>query len=250
MDIFGILYTVAAFLIVILVTWLIARLMSGIIARLLRRNTPLVAAHAKRLVSILIWVIGLLFGLEQIGIKVDLMFLLIALGGIAVIVAMKDALQNIASKYFSDVYVPFKVGDSIRIGGNSGKVIEINPMSTILISDKEEMVSIPNSMFLKMSVVNTTPQAWKEIAIPISISAEIDIAQFENDLMKKINKMRINFDERFPPTLAVKNRSERSMDLLLTLMIKDPSKKDMVIHEVNYKISETVQQTGERTKKK
>lgn len=206
MDIFGILYTVSVFLIVILVTWLMARLISGIIARLLRRNTPLVAAHVKRLVSILIWVIGLLFGFEQIGMKVDLLLLFIALGGVAIIVAMKDALQNIASKYFSDVYIPFKVGDSIRVGGNSGKVIEINPMSTILISDKEEMVSVPNSMFLKMSIVNTTPQAWKEIAIPISINAEMDIAQFENDLMKKLNKMRINFDGRFPPTLAVKDR--------------------------------------------
>jgi small-conductance mechanosensitive channel len=250
MEILEILYLIAVFLIIICMTWLISRLMGALVGRLFRRSTPIVAAHAKRLISILIWVIGLLFALEQIGMKVDLLLLFMALGGIALIVATKDALQNIASKYFSDVYIPYKVGDAIKIGNYSGKVIEINPMSTILMSDTEEVFSVPNSLFLREVVVNITPQAWKEVIIPISIDSAIDLPHFENDLLKRVNKLRIHFDERIPPILTVRNRDQRVTELQLTLMIKDPSKKDMVTAEVNSKIQEAIESTRMRIMKR
>jgi len=250
MDILEISYLIAVFLLIICLTWFVSKLMTIFFGRLLRRSTPLVAAHAKRLVSILVWLIGILFALEQIGMKIDLLLLLIALGGVALIVATKDALQNLASRYFSDVYVPFKVGDAIKVGAYSGKVIEINPMSTILMSETEELFSVPNSFFLREIMTNTTPQAWKEVIIPISISSEIDLSYFENDLLKRLNKLRIHFDERLPPILTVKNRDERNSEIQLTLMIKDPSKKDIVITDVNSKILETIEKARQRIKKK
>jgi len=37
--------------------------------------------------------------------------------GVAVIIALRDILSNIASKYFSDTYVPYKLGHRINIAG-------------------------------------------------------------------------------------------------------------------------------------
>ena len=237
----GPLYPMISFAGTILATWIIARSLSAIIGRIFSRVTPLLAIHAKRLTWISIWSIGIIFALEQLGLRVDLLLLLVGLLGAAAIAANVDALRNLSSKYFSDVYIPFKVGDSIKIRDYSGKVIEINPMSTILLTDGEELISIPNSTFLREVVVNTTPHAWKEVTIPIVIDGEIDLAEFESEVIKSCNKLRLHLDERFPPILTVKGREPKSTSLVLTLMLKDPGKKEAIVSEVNLRVAEIME---------
>lgn len=142
----GLLYPVISFVGVLLATWIFARLLNALLGRLLRRGAPLVAVHVRRLASIFVWLLGIIFALEQLGLRVDLLLLLVGLFGAAFVIANRETLQNLASKYFSDVYIPFKVGDTVKVREYSGKVIEINPMSTVLITDNEELISIPNSI--------------------------------------------------------------------------------------------------------
>lgn len=241
MSFHEILYPIASFLAVILATWIIARFLNALLGRLLKRVTPLVTAHVRRLSWIFIWILGIIFALEQLGLRVDVLLLLVALFGGAAVLATKETLQNLASKYFSDVYVPFKVGDSIRVREYSGKVVEINPISTILVTDAEELVSVPNSFFLREIVVNTTPQAWKEVTIPIVIGSDSDLAEFESEVLRSCNRLKLHLDERFPPILTVKNREPKSTELVLTLMVKEPGKKDTIISEINANVAEILE---------
>jgi small conductance mechanosensitive channel len=146
--------------------------------------------------------------------------------------------------------VPFKVGDMIKVGNTSGRVIEINPITTVLLTDNERLISIPNSLFLKEKVENVTPRIWKEILVPISISSNINLPQFESEVLKACNRMRRYLDERFPPILTVKGRDKRSVGLVLTLMVKEPSKKNEIIKEINRKISETEDKMKRRKRRK
>ena len=84
--------------------------------------------------------------------------------------------------------------------------------------------------------MNTTPQAWKEIIIPISLEGKLDVAEFESLVMKSCNKLRLRLDERFPPILTIKSRSPQSTELQLTLMVREPGDKDSIIAEVNQRI--------------
>lgn len=238
---FEFLYPMITFVGILIATWVIARFLSTLLGRLLKHVTPLVAVQARRLAWVLIWLLGIVLALEQVGLRVDLLLLLIGLFGAVLVVANAETLRNIASKYFSDVYLPLKVGDSIKVREYSGKVIEINPMSTILLTDNEELISIPNSIFLREPVLNTTPHAWKEVTVPIVISSEIDLAQFESEVLRSCNKLKLHLDERFPPILTVKNRDQRSMDLVLTLMVKEPSRKEAIISDISSRVAEIVE---------
>jgi small-conductance mechanosensitive channel len=124
------------------------------------------------------------------------------------------------------------------VGNSSGKVIEINPITTVLLTDGKDLVSIPNSVFVKEKVVNMTPRVWQEILVPITISSSVDLPKFESEVLKACNKMRAYMDERFPPTLTVRGRGKGYVDLVLTLMVKEPAKKSQIMGEVNRKISE------------
>ncbi len=230
--------TAISFAAILLATWLIARFVGSFLARILRRGPPLVSAHIRRLTVTFIWLFGSLFALEQIGLRIEILLLLIALIGVALAIANRETLENVASKYFADFYIPFKVGDSIAIRGYSGKVIEINPICTVLITENEDLISVPNSLFLREVVVNSTPKAWKEVTIPIMISNDIPLAGFESEILRTCNKLKHHLDDRFPPILTVKNKGAKTTELTLTLMVKEPETKEAIISDISSKVPE------------
>jgi small conductance mechanosensitive channel len=242
-------YPAIRFVVIILITWLVARLFNLLFVGWYKIGMSLIRVHVQRVATIIIWTVGLILAVEQFGLRIDMLLLIIGILGVGAIMATKDVLSNLAAKYFSDVYIPFKMGDSIRIKGHSGKVIEINPVATVLLTDKEELVSIPNSLFIKEVTVNITPEAWKEIIIPIAVSGPIDLAEFESKVIKAINRFKLHLDERFPPILGVKRRERNYSELVLTLMIREPHKKDEIITEINRKISEIAEDMKRRQKK-
>ena len=226
--------------IIIVATWLLAKLAGRLLGRLLQETPPQVAATARTAGAVVVWLVGAVIAIGELGISPSILLVVIALLGVLVIVAIREQLENFGAKYFADVYTPFKVGDSIQIREYSGNVIEINSMSTILLSDKDQLVSIPNSLFMREVVVNRSPQAWKEVVFPITIPGSVDLPSFENELLKSVGKLRARLDRRFPPLLTTKARGPQSADLVLTLMLKQPEERDALVTEVNKRISETL----------
>jgi len=231
----------ASFLVIMAVTWVVAYLIGVVLARLMGRSSPLVAAQTKRLARVFVWTVGILLAIEQLGLRVDLLLIIIGLGGVALIVGNRDSLENISARYFSDLYVPVRVGDYVAVRGHTGRVIEMNPISTILLSADDQLISIPNTVFVKEAVVNATPQAWKELTISIVVNGDVDLPEFEREVLKSCNKIRLHLDQRFPPVLSVKSRSSQTAELSLTLMVKEPGRKDEISSEMNQRISAIVE---------
>jgi small conductance mechanosensitive channel len=217
--------------VIIVLTVIFAWLLGLVVGRLMLLSNP---------VAVVILIGGTLT-LQSLGVSPDILYLVVALLGVAVLVALRDPLGNYGAKYFSDIYTPFKVGDTIEVHGHAGKVIEINPMTTVLLSDKEQLISVPNAAMIRDVVINTSPQAWKEVVVPVSISGNIDLPAFESDLLKNLSKLRMRLDARFPPILTTKARSPQSTDLTLTLMLRRPEDRDAITSEVNKRVGEVLE---------
>jgi small conductance mechanosensitive channel len=249
MDILPLLLPLAYFAIIIGLTWVVARFASTIAGRIMRTSMPQVAAKVQRFVWLLIWLTGAIIAVEEAGIRSDILLLIVGLFGVGAIAAVRLPLENIGARYFSDMYIPFKVGDAIKVGEYSGKVIEVNSMGTILLADDDTLVSIPNSILVERVVVNKSPQAWKEVAIPITIGSDVDPASFESSVLKSLNKLSLHLDKRFPPVLTTKSTTPQSTELLLTVMIRRPEERDAIVTEVNKRITEVLERMS-RAKKK
>jgi len=227
--------------VILAATWLVAYVVSLIIGGLMRRSNPQVTTAAQRVAVVIIWLIGIIFAIQELGIGISALLLVLFLLGLAAIVALRQPLENFGAKYFSDLYTPFKIGDTVRVGDQSGRVIEINAMSTVLLSEDDHLVALPNSIFLRSSVVNLTPQAWKELTIPITLAGSVDLPAFESEMMKSLAHLRLRLDRRYPPVFTVKSRSTQSTDLVLTIMVRRPEDRDPVLADVNVRISETIE---------
>ncbi|HXQ92631.1 MAG TPA: mechanosensitive ion channel domain-containing protein [Nitrososphaerales archaeon] len=239
---------VVYFAVILLATWVVARLASIVTGSLLRQSVPLLVTQAKRVVWLIVWLIGIVLAIEQLGIRSDILLVMVGLVGVGAIIALRVPLENIGAKYFTDVYVPFKVGDSITVLNHSGKVVEVNSITTILLTDDDRLVSVPNSAMISEVVMNSTPQAWKELTIPIVIGSSIDLAAFESNVLKNFNKLRLHLDKRFPPVLTIKSRTPQSTELTLTIMILRPEQRDTIVTEVNKRISEVIKTMQQQKK--
>jgi small conductance mechanosensitive channel len=227
--------------IIVVLTIVVAWVVGLVVGRLTRRFTPHVAGAARRLAVVVVAVIGGTLALQALGVSPDILLVIVALLGVTVLLALRDPLENYGAKFFSDLYTPFKVGDTVEVHGAAGKVIEINPMTTVLLTDKEQIVSVPNLAMLREVVVNTSPQAWKEVVVPVTLSGSIDLPAFESELLKSLAKLRFRLDQRFPPVLTTKARSATSTELTLTLMIRRPEDRDAISAEANKRLGEVLE---------
>ena len=226
--------------VILVLTWLLAMLVSWLIGGLMTQSTPQVTGAARRLGAVLVWLIGGTLAIQEVGLSPDILLLLVGLVGVGAVVAFREPLENYGARYFSGIYTPFKLGDSIRILGFSGKVIEINAMTTVLLTDDEQLISVPNAAFIKEVVVNISPQAWKEVTVPITISGNVDLPAFESDLLKNLTKLKHRLDPRFPPVLTTRTRTVGATDLTVTLMLRRPEERDAIILDVNKRIAEVM----------
>ncbi|MGI0053461.1 MAG: mechanosensitive ion channel family protein [Thermoplasmata archaeon] len=226
---------------ILLGTFFIDRLAVFTIDRAMRQSFPQVAAGARRLGSGVVWIIGALLAVQEIGVSVEIILVVVGLFGIAAILALREPLESYGARYFSTAYSPFKLGDSIQIGPHAGKVVEVNAMCTVLLSPEDRLIAIPNGMLLREVLVNLTPEAWKELTIPISLAANVDVAPVESQILKSLGKIRNRLDRRFPPVLLVRSRSSQSTELVVSVWIRRPEERDALLVEVNQRIHDALE---------
>jgi small conductance mechanosensitive channel len=228
------------FLVTIVLTIVVAWIAGFVVGRLMWNASPQLSRVARQLTVISIAVVGATLALQFLGVNPAIIFILIVVIAATALIALREVLANYGAKYFSDLFVPFKVGDTIEVRGISGKVIEINPMTTVLLSDKDQLVSVPNESMIREVVVNTSPQAWKEVLIPVTLAGNVDLATFESELLKSLSKLKTRLDPRFPPVLTTKSRTTQSTDLVLTVMLRRPEDRDAITAEANKRLSEMI----------
>ncbi len=229
---------------ILLLTFVIARLFAAILRRALRPVPPLLADQVVKAMSLFIWIIGLLLVVNQLGLNLDLLMVLIIIAGIALVVAARDVLSNIVSKVFMGVFVPVKVGDYLTIDGASGKVIEINQLAAIILMDDGSIATIPNAKFVKEVSVNKTSIASQRLSIPVSIKGGVSLPRAEAELLKLAYKYKAHLDQRFPPIFTVKNRDSNSVEGELDLLVADPEKRETLSRELAVKIKEVLDRLG------
>ena len=76
--------------------------------------------------------------------------------GIVLGLSLQDILKNFLAGIWVLVERPFRIGDTIEIGGYRGVVEEITFRTTLLRTDDAQQVIVPNGTFMTSSVVNLT----------------------------------------------------------------------------------------------
>ena len=137
----------------------------------------------QKAVRVIIWSLGVVIGLDNIGFDITAMIAGLGIGGLALALAAQDSVKNIFAGIMIFLDKPFKIKDRIKIDGHDGVVEEVGLRSTRIRTLEGRIVTIPNCTFTDNSVINVTSQPALKVKINLGLTYDTN----EDDMQKAIN---------------------------------------------------------------
>lgn len=232
---------------ILLATWIISRILGSFIAKALGKLSPIVARQARRIVTWLTWLIGILIGLNQLGLELTILLVIVTLGGIILAIALRDTLSNLASQQVITSYKPFKIGDWIQVGKSFGRVVDITWNDTILMTADNEMVYIPNSKITQSIVINRTTPGGTRISVSLIVDKALDLADVEKILLEIGAELSEELIPDSKPEVRMTSLNTHSIKLVLLLKINNPAKGKLIASEVRKKAKNRLDEIQRKT---
>ncbi len=94
--------------------------------------------------------------------------------------AFTTPLSNLGAGILLAFTQPVRLGDRVSIGEATGEVEQINLIHTVLLTDDDRRIFIPNVQLMSTTVVNRTvkdPRRLVSVRLPIALAAPIDRAR-------------------------------------------------------------------------
>ena len=109
--------------------------------------------------------------------KVDVTSFAVLIGacGLAVGLALQGSLSNLAAGVMLLIFRPFKVGDVVKIGGQLGKIEQIDLFNTMMDTFDNRRVIIPNGTIFGATIENMTHHPIRRVDIAVGVEYKADL---------------------------------------------------------------------------
>ncbi|MCC8685249.1 mechanosensitive ion channel family protein [Xanthomonas campestris] len=204
-----------ALLILVVGMWLAKQLSQWLHRALTRARVEITLANFLRNVSYaLLLVLVFVSALSKIGVPPTSLIAVLGAAGLAVGLALKDSLSNIAAGVMLIVLRPMRDGDHVVIAGQEGIVDEIRIFQTRIKAFDERMITLPNSTITTAPIINysTLPTRRLEVTVGVGYGDDLKKAQ---QLLLQIAKDNPNVLDTPAPFVQVTNLGESTVDLML-----------------------------------
>ncbi len=132
-------------------------------------------------------VIVIVAALQSLGVPTTSVMAVLGAAGLAIGLALKDSLSNIASGVMLIVQRPFHVGDFVQAAGLEGTVDHIRVFQTKLRTADNRMVIVPNSLITTAPIINFTANPQRRIDLAVGVGYEDDLKVARTVLLEVAN---------------------------------------------------------------
>ena len=191
-----------------------------------------------RFASLLIYVIGLMVGLQVAGVNLNSLAILGGTLGIGVGFGLQSIVANWVAGLVLLVEQPFRIGDRIDVGGTAGVVGRVGVRSTWVRTYDNEVIIVPNSDFTTHQVTNWTVNDDRvRLAIGVVVAHDCDAEQVAalmlevarelpgvlidpppEALLNDIGQNSLNFSLRFWTIIQAHDNHRLKSDLRLLIL--------------------------------
>lgn len=189
----------------------------------------------------LYFVLFLLVG-KTAGVSSGTFIAVISAAGLALSLALKDSLSNLANGFIIVGSRPFVVGDYIEVAGTAGSVVSIGIFNTKLATPDNKLITVPNSQIIGGNVVNYSTNATRMIEITPVVPYNTDIAKLRGLLIDIADKQPQAL-KLPPPSVVVAGLTDKGIKVSFKIWVPKESFWD-VMFELNEKIVKAFQAAG------
>jgi small-conductance mechanosensitive channel len=150
------------------------------------------------IVNIVLWALGTIFVLSNLGIEVTSLVAGLGVGGIAVAFALQGVLGDLFASFSLYFDKPFRIGDLIVIGNDTGTVEKIGIKSTRLRTLQGEEMVVSNTELTTARVQNFKKMSERRIVSEFGITYETpqelvrQVPEIVNRIFKGIDGARLD----------------------------------------------------------
>jgi small conductance mechanosensitive channel len=161
----------------------------------------------------------ILAALSNLGVETSSFVAMFGAVGLAVGLAFKDTFANVGAGVLLIVFRPFKVGDYITVGGESGTVEEINLFSVQLKTPDNKLIIMPNGSTVGTTIINYSAKATRRVDFVFGVGYEDDLKLVKSTLKEIIsNDSRVLSDPE--PFVGVSELADSSVNFVVRVWVK------------------------------
>ncbi|MDH7605505.1 MAG: mechanosensitive ion channel family protein, partial [Melioribacter sp.] len=131
------------------------------------------------IINLLIWVIGLIFLLDNLGFQVSTIVAGLGITGIAVALAAQALLGDLFSYFVIFLDKPFEIGDFISFDGNSGNIEKIGIKTTKIRSLSGEQLIVANSKLTNTILHNFKRLERRRVVLKLGVTYQTPLQKLE-----------------------------------------------------------------------
>jgi small-conductance mechanosensitive channel len=209
------------------IIWVVERVITAVVSS---RSINLISTRSSQtfilnIARVIVFSLGLLLVLDNIGISITPLLASLGVGSIAIALALQDTLSN----FFSGVYIladkPVRIGDFIKLDNETeGEILKIGWRSTHIQLLTNNTVVIPNSKLASAQITNynmPVPEAAFRVSVGVSYNSDLD--QVERVTIAVATEVLANNENSVPgfvPFIRYHNFGESSIDFNVVMRVK------------------------------
>ena len=243
---------VITFIVILVITWAIARLLDDLISQYL---VPAVAKSDSKLddqllpilrkaSKVIVWIIGFVVAIDNAGYNVGTIIAGLGIGGLAFAFAAQETIANLLGGVTIFIDSPFRIGDRIKINGYEGWVREIGLRTAKLETLDGRRLTMPNALFSKNVIENVSSEAATRVIETIGIACNQKAALVTRSIEILVETLKANPDLDERSTAWFKDFGDSSYNACVILWIKKNADYGQTISRTNCAIVEAFEKAG------
>jgi len=240
---------------VINITWFIVRFVNALLEEYLAPKAADQNSHKhldihllsilRRAVLTVIWSLGIVMALNNVGVNVGTLIAGLSIGGLAFALAAQDTIKNVYGGFTILTDRPFRIGDRIKVDGFDGFVENIGIRSTRLRTLEKRMVTIPNFKLVEASVENISEEPKRRILMKLGLTYNTTPEKMDQamSILKNIPNIIAEVDPK-DITVAFTDFTDYSLVITFVYFILNPADVMEIPSRVNSEILRSFNAAG------
>ncbi len=190
-DLIAFIPNIVAALLIVLATLILSRWLSRAIVRAARQRAAdrEVQVLLDRLARWGILILGVIFALDQINLRVTSLLAGLGIAGFTIGFALQDVAKNFVAGALLLLQQPFEIDDLIEVAGFHGRVRDITIRTTEMQAIDGRYVVIPNGDVFTSAIINYTRSTQRRVEFVAGIDYAQDLERVTDVALRSLEKV-------------------------------------------------------------
>ena len=218
---------------------ILSRRIGGILERRIAKRSyidPGLRYTIARLAGYLLIVAGVLAGLKMVGVDMTSIAVLFTALSVGIGFGLQYIAADIASGFILLFERPIRIGDRITIGEDEGDIRSINLRTTLVTTNDNISIIVPNSKLVSQRVINWSyGDPGARISIPVGVAYDSNVEQVTQTLILAAEGVENVLTDPAPRVQFLKF-GDSSLDFRLLVWSVQPRRHFEIKSDINFRI--------------